>query len=206
MGKVKILGLLFLIISGILNAVAEELKSGDLIFIGEGNGEFSKAITEATASNDSVRFVHVGIVESDERGNRRVIEASPEEGVREIALDKFIETAPYFVIKRLSISFPVENMLEKAKSYLGEEYDWWYLPENGKMYCSELVYESFLDKEGNHIFEAQPMNFRASDGSMPQFWINLFDELGEPIPEGIPGTNPSDLSRSQFLYTIQFNQ
>ena len=199
------LGILLLIILGFLRGGAEELRSGDLIFVGEGKGEFSKAITEATAFNDSIRLVHVGIIEIDETGNTFVIEASPEEGVRKIELEKFIEPAPLFCIKRLSISFPVKDMLYRAKSHLGEAYDWWYLPDNGKMYCSELVYDSYLDKDNNHIFNSQPMNFRSPDGNMPQFWIDLFEELGEQIPEGIPGTNPSDLSKFPLLIDIPFH-
>ncbi|MCH5235316.1 MAG: hypothetical protein J1E16_08460 [Muribaculaceae bacterium] len=203
-----IIGLIFLLPSW-AHANAEELRTGDLIFVGEGKGEFSKAISEATAPSDSLKFVHVGIIERSE-SDIQVVEASPEEGVRIISLVNFIEETPeingvhQFVIKRLTIDFPVEEVLKRTKSYLGEPYDWWYLPDNGKMYCSELVYESFLDSEGNHIFTSQPMNFRSPDGSMPQFWIDLFNELGQEVPEGVPGTNPSDLSKSPFLRTINF--
>ena len=96
----------------------------------------------------------------------------------------------------------MEECLTKAKSFIGQPYDWWYLPDNGKMYCSELVYESYLDSDGYHIFEAHPMNFRSPDGTMPQVWISIFEELGQPVPEGVLGTNPSDLSKSPLLYTI----
>ncbi|MCH5325636.1 MAG: hypothetical protein J1E29_00345, partial [Duncaniella sp.] len=77
-----------------------------------------------------------------------------------------------------------------------------FLPDNDKMYCSELVYESYLTESGAHIFEAAPMNFRAADGSMPQFWLELYAELGVPVPEGIPGTNPNDLSKSPLLKIV----
>lgn len=198
--------ILFLLICS-LSANADELQSGDLIFVVEGKGNFSKAISEATAFSDSLKFVHVGIIEREDNFIN-VVEASPEEGVRIIPIEKFIEEAPeingipQIVIKRLTIDFPIEEAVARAKSFLGEPYDWWYLPGNGKMYCSELVYESFLDSEGNHIFIAQPMNFRSSDGNIPQFWNELFSELGQPIPEGIEGTNPSDLSKSSFLQTL----
>ena len=180
-----------------------ELKSGDLVFVGEGKGEFSKAITDSTGKDaDSIKFVHVGIIEVKEERETFVIEASPENGVRTVELDKFLENSPCVVYKRLLVDFPVNNMLKRAKSHIDEPYDWWYLPDNGKMYCSELVYDSYLDENGNHIFEAQPMNFRAADGSMPDFWIRLFEHLGEEIPEGVDGTNPNDLSKSPLLLTL----
>ena len=182
----------------------EELKSGDLIFVPEEKGEFSKAIVDATASEDSVKFVHVGIIEVDSIGNAWVIEASPRDGVREISLRKFMEGTPNIIVKRLLIDYPTDKMLNRAKSFIGEGYDWWYIPDNGKMYCSELVYEAYLDAEGQHIFEAKPMNFRAPDGSMPEFWVRLFEELGEPIPEGEMGTNPQDIGKSSILETIKF--
>ena len=196
---------LFLIILGILTGKALELKNGDLIFVGEGKGDFSKAISESTANHDSIRFVHVGIIEID-NGETFVIEASPDEGVRKVSIQQFLEHNPLIVIKRIKIDFPVEAMLEKAKSHIEEEYDWLYLPNNGKMYCSELVYETYLDKDGNHLFNSKPMNFRSPDGSMPQFWIDLFERLGTPIPEGVEGTNPADLSASPLLENVFINK
>lgn len=184
------------------------LKTGDLIFQVEGKSDFSQAIANSTSNDsDSMKFVHVGIIEV-ENDSIKVIEASSEEGVRIIGLDEFLKNSPQLngeptvVIKRLNMEFPVEEAIERAKIHLGEPYDWWYLPDNGKMYCSELVYESYLDSNGKPIFQSQPMNFRNPDGSMPQFWIDLFQELGQPIPEGLPGTNPNDLSKHPLLQTI----
>lgn len=195
---------IWMLIGGCLMTFGEELKSGDLIFVPEEKGEFSKAIVDATASEDSVKFVHVGIIEVDSIGNAWVIEASPRDGVREISLQKFMEGTPNIIVKRLLIEYPTDKMLNRAKSFIGEGYDWWYIPDNGKMYCSELVYEAYLDAEGQHIFEAKPMNFRAPDGSMPEFWVRLFEELGEPIPEGEMGTNPQEMGKSSILETVKF--
>lgn len=177
---------------------AEELKTGDLIFQAEGTGDFSKAISASTGSPDSLNFVHVGIIEVTD-DNVNVIEASPEYGVRLIPLNEFKNDSARYVIKRINIDFPLEKAVVNAKKYIGQPYDWWYLPDNEKMYCSELVYESYLDYDGNHIFETKPMNFRDEDGSFPEFWIKLFKKLGQPVPQGIPGTNPNDLSKSPFL-------
>ena len=85
---------------------------------------------------------------------------------------------------------------------MGQHYDYSFQPDNGKLYCSELVWESYLAPDGSRIFPARPMNFRAADGSMPPFWSELFAKLGEEIPENVPGTNPNDMARDTALTEV----
>lgn len=186
----------------------QTLKSCDLIFHVEGESDFSSAITSSTSREDSISFVHVGIIMIDEKGHVKVIEASPSEGVRSVSLEDFLKEAPLIdekpgaVVKRLTIPFSVSSVIEIAVSFMGQPYDWWYMPDNGKMYCSELIYESFVDEKGEKIFKPQPMNFRSKDGSLPNFWVKLFSELGEEVPEGVLGSNPNDLSRDKRLIEV----
>ena len=207
-GGMKNLFAIFLIILFSFAANAYELKNGDLIFQIEDNGDFSQAISKSTSFDDSLSFVHVGIIEVKNNDDIVVIEASPKNGVCITPLEAFLKESPFIdgkpgvVVKRLNINFPVKETIKKAKSHLGEDYDWWYLPDNGKMYCSELIYESYRDVNNKPLFEAKPMNFRNSDGSMPEFWINLFKKLNQPVPEGVPGTNPQDLAKDKNLIEI----
>ena len=106
------------------------------------------------------------------------------------------------IIKRLTSTFPVAETVVRAKSFLGEPYDWEYMPDNGKMYCSELIYEAYLNEDGSHIFSAKPMTFKNAEGETPQFWIELFKKLEVDIPEGIPGTNPNDIFNDGRLITL----
>lgn len=158
--------------------------------------------------NDSLSFVHVGIIDINNDNELTVIEASPEYGVTITPLKDFVESAPSLngkpgiMVKRFISSLPVNDVLEKAKSHLGEPYDWWYLPENGKMYCSELVLDSFIDFSGNPVFQPKPMKFRDSNGNLPEFWVELFQKLDMGVPEGIPGSNPQDLSNDPQLMEI----
>ena len=89
--------------------------------------------------------------------------------------------------------------LERARERLGLPYDYSFRPDNGKLYCSELVWECYSRPDGSPRFPARPMNFRAPDGSMPAFWTELFERLGKQIPEGVPGTNPNDMARDPQL-------
>lgn len=186
---------------------AFQLKNGDLLFCTGRGSDFSEAITEATAS-DTLSFIHVAIVRINENGEISVVEASPSHGVWTTSLNEFLQSASpgeqgvRIIAKRLPEGFPANSAVEKALGFVGQPYDWYFLPENGMMYCSELIYEAYIDDEGNHFFGTEPMNFRSSDGTMPQFWIDLYNNLGVSVPEGIPGTNPNQLAHDWRLILV----
>lgn len=162
----------------------------DLIFQIAETTDFSKAITDATAQHDMIKIDHVAMVIIED-GKPHVIEASGKDGVILVPLENFLKKMPAgYIVKRVKAKISSLKVINNAKQHLGEPYDWSYLPNNGKMYCSELIYESFVDDKGQRIFHARPMNFRNEKGEMPQFWIDLFKKLGEDIPEGVLGTNP----------------
>ena len=179
------------------------LRNGDLIFVGENGSAFSSAIADATAGEGSGRWVHVAVVEVGEDGSF-VIEADPKEGVRRLALDDFLmqQEGSAVSVRRLTIAFPSDEAVCRAKARIGEPYDWYYLPDNGRCYCSELVYDSYLNADGSHIFESEPMSFRDAEGNMPEFWTELFTKLGCPVPEGEWGTNPDSMAESGLLSVV----
>ena len=184
-----------------------EPQNGDLLFVVANSSNISKAIADATAWDDSIRFDHVAIVAVDDNGSY-IIEASSRRNVVRTEWDYFLKEAPSIngkpgiVVKRVNTHFSPENAIAVAKSHIGELYDWSYRPNNGKMYCSELVYECYLNDNGGHLFHTKPMNFRDKDGFMPRFWTELFESLGEEIPEGVPGTNPNDMSKEKCLREV----
>ena len=99
----------------------------------------------------------------------------------------------------------MDSVLIRARSFVGQPYDNAFLPDNGALYCSELIYECFLDDDiyesgsDRHLFKAAPMNWRDADGNLPQYWVKHFKKLKMPVPEGVMGTNPTDLSQSSLL-------
>lgn len=202
----NILLLLFSLFYG-FSAQCQMLKSGDMLFQISGSSPFAKAITASTSNKGILEFGHVAMIYklSD---NTWVIEADPEAGVRLIKLEDFLSSSPKVngrpgvVAMRVSNEIPINDIIIRAVKFLGQPYDWWYLPENGKIYCSELIYEAYRDKKGKPIFESHPMRFRDSDGSIPMFWTDLYESLGVPVPEGEPGTNPNDMYKSEILTEI----
>ena len=185
------------------------LRNGDLLFQVGADSAMGSAIQDATSRGGGLPFTHVAIAEVGADGEVRIIEATGSGGVCRTELEAFLDRSalidgqPAVVVGRVAADEEeIAAAVERAASFIGQPYDWYYLPDNGRMYCSELVYESFLRADGEHIFAAQPMNFRAGDGSMPRFWEELFDELGQPVPEGVEGTNPAAMSQSECLYEV----
>ncbi len=181
------------------NSSLVDIRPGDLLFFSNSNG-MGRAIKESTG-----HYTHVAIVESV-GDTIWIIDATPEEGVARRPLRYRRGFFPD--VYRLKADIPnadMELVLNRARSFIGQPYDDAFLPDNGAMYCSELVYECFLDEfhsgnyPGNHLFEAKPMNWRNAKGKLPRYWKKHFRKLKTPVPEGVLGTNPTDLSRSPLL-------
>lgn len=168
-----------------------QLQSGDLLFLYGSDGGMDEAIRASTGS-----YTHVALVECDSSGRVWIIEAVGD-GVKRTIRSEWWDCC--FDVYRLNIPFDTAAVIARAKSFIGHPYDNAFLPDNGALYCSELIYEAFLDSAGNHLFEAKPMNWRDKKGKLPKYWKKHFKKLGVPVPEGVPGTNPTDLSRSPLL-------
>lgn len=189
---ISILTLLFLT-SGLLQGQQTPLQPGDLLFY-EDTAGMGAAVQESTG-----HYTHVAMV-AETGDTVWIVDATQRYGVsRRPFLRQPGDSRPYPDAYRLTIPFDTAAVIGRAKSFVGQPYDNAFLPDNGKMYCSELIYECFLDAVGNHLFEAKPMNWRDKEGRLPEYWKKHFEELGIPVPEGVPGTNPTDMSRSPLL-------
>ena len=174
-------------------------QTGDLIFFTGGSSSMDDAISSSTGDG----FVHVAIVEVDSEGTVWLIDATPQKGV---SREKLLEEKRNMVLKRLKDSTGVAASVQRAKGLIGSPYDFAFLPDNDAYYCSELVYECFLRPDGSHIFSCRPMNFLDSEGNLPEYWKELFEKLQMDVPQGLPGTNPEDLSRSTTLRSTSLFQ
>ncbi|MES2778655.1 MAG: YiiX/YebB-like N1pC/P60 family cysteine hydrolase, partial [Bacteroidota bacterium] len=84
---------------------------------------------------------------------------------------------------------------------LGKPYDDPFLYDNGKYYCSELIYDAFaFANNGKPFFQLEPMTFKQPNStSYFPVWIEYYQKLNIPIPEGKPGINPGGISRSDKI-------
>ena len=195
----------------------DTLRTGDLVFVGIpmdyslSEDSMDEAIVSATGSPDSLNMIHVAIAEVDSEG-KWIIDATVKRGIDRHPLDTLLKqftlhrgnAKATFEVMRLQDNGEVKQYVEQAKGLLGEEYDLYFLPANGRHYCTELVYDMYVKADGSHVFECIPMNFKDSEGQMPSYWTRLFAQLGQPIPQDEPGTNPQQMHASPFLTHVMF--
>ena len=171
------------------------LQSGDLLFLTGNRSDMENAISASTGE-----YTHVALVECDNADDVWVIEASPKKGVQRISYSQFEREHQLgffrgsFDVYRLTVPFDTAAVITHAKSLVGKPYDDAFLPDNDAYYCSELIQVAFGD-----IFESKPMNWRDADGNLPEYWVKHFKKIHMRVPEGIMGTNPTDMSRSPLL-------
>ena len=192
------------------------IQNGDLLFVGlpmdyqlTDTACMDQAISDATAISDEINYIHVAILEVDESDSLWIIDATIKHGVDRHPFGEFLSdftlkdgTYPQLVVMRLQDNSDVNKYVENAKTYCGRAYDMHFLPDNEDQYCSELVRNSYTTSTGTYIFSESPMNFKSADGTFPPYWIELFDLLGEPIPQGVMGTNPNEMSQEQCLKRV----
>ena len=121
-----------------------ELKNGDLIF-----QTIHSSQTLAIMAASGSPYTHTGIIKMI-GGKPFVVEAVGP--VREIALDKWIEQGigkRIAVLRKTDLSDEDANkILTQAKTYYGRPYDFFFLLDKEKIYCSELLYYAYLEGAG----------------------------------------------------------
>lgn len=192
---------------------APKVQTGDLLFIGipadySISDDGMAGAISASTGNGELNIIHVAILEVSE-GQTYVIDATLAHGVDRHPLDTMKAdftlkdgSLPEFIVMRMKDNSAAEKWIERAKTFCGQPYDVAFLPDNGALYCSELVRESYLGPEGEYLFPDAPMNFLDDEGVMPVYWTQLFAILGMDVPQGEPGTNPQAMLESPLLKEI----
>ncbi|MEM9052950.1 MAG: YiiX/YebB-like N1pC/P60 family cysteine hydrolase [Bacteroidota bacterium] len=185
-----------------------QLQEGDLLFQDLDCGALCDAIEAVTEGVDGKDFSHCGMVVLVD-DTLKVIEAIGE-GVQLNSLEDFYKrsgsTDETITVARVKNAYRelIDEASEFAIARLEEGYDEPFHLDNGKWYCSELLYESFKSANGgSDFFELAPMTFK--DPETKEFfpaWVEYYDELGEEIPEGELGLNPGSISRSKKIDII----
>jgi hypothetical protein len=199
-----------ILLSFCLPATAQEkghlkLESGDLIFQDLDCGGMCDAIESVTRSYSGYHFSHIGLVHRT--GDKVMVIEAAGAGVREIPLDSFARrTANPMLVGRVKDQYKktIDKAIDFSIRQLGIPYDDAFLYNNGKYYCSELIYDAFKYANDNQpFFQLEPMTFKepGSDQYFP-VWVDYYKKLEQAIPEGAPGCNPGGLSRSEKINII----
>lgn len=185
------------------------LRTGDLLFQVNGRSSYTEAIRRVTTGIDQLEFTHVGAV-CIEEGKTYVLEAIPY-GVVKSPIEKFfrnsllVDGKPVVVVGRLKsrLRKNIPQAIGRIKALLGKRYDFVFDPDDDDYYCSELIYVSYLEPDGTPIFKMAPMTFRdKTSGETSPLWVEHFKRFDCEIPEGVPGTNPGDMSRSDKIRIV----
>lgn len=207
--------LILFIILGLLqsssNGKPNTLQNGNLIFQEACSGNVSDAIKGVTSSIGEYNFTHVGIVWIDQEKDTFVIEATPPI-VSVTSLQNYLypeddrNCPPKSVVFRLNQEYQqlIPEAIKEALKLVGKEYDYAFILNNDKYYCSEFIYDIFLKSNNNQpVFELNTMTFKAngSDEFLSN-WIEYYKKLNQPIPEGELGINPGAMSKSDVLEII----
>lgn len=181
------------------------IENGDLLFVGNSQGNLSKAIDEVTQTDKSTNFSHIAMVEKSGK-NIWVLHAAPEKGSERIRLKKFLKTQKkdgsqidiYRIKKEFHPDF--DRAIQKAKSMLDKPYNFSYILSDTAYYCSDFVYRSF---ENDSIFEMNPMTFKnPGETDFNPTWVEFYKKQNLEIPEGKPGCNPNGMAASEKLERI----
>lgn len=179
------------------------LKEGDIIFQAM-NCDLCKAINAVTEGFDGKDFSHLGLIYI-QNDSIYVIEAAGKE-VKLTPLETFkTYTTEEMYVGRLKRKYRkyIPKAIEFSLSQMGVPYDEAYLYDNGSYYCSELIYDAFLDAYEKPFFELTPMTFKEPNSNQYfQVWIDYYENLKIEIPEGELGCNPGGISTSNKLKII----
>ena len=195
-------------------AQPEQLQTGDLVFVAlpldfmSDTTEMGSAIAASTGDSVGINYIHVAIAEVA-NDSVWIIDATLAHGVDRHPLDTFFcdftlndGSLPQMDIMRLNDNSNAAKYVENAKLFTGRGYDLYFLPDNDEQYCSELVRNSYINEKGEHLFSEAPMNFKSDNGTFPPYWVWLFEKIGQPIPQGLPGTNPNAMSKEKCLKKV----
>ena len=185
-----------------------KLQEGDLLFQDLDSSPLCDAIELVTPGYNGANFSHIGLVVLD-NDTLKVLEAIPPK-VMITNLDDFINRSfdkngnPKVIVGRLKKEFTnsISNAVSYSKSKLDITYDEVFLINNETYYCSELIYEAFLN---DSIFELQPMTFlHPISNDTLQTWKDYYKEIEVEIPQNKMGINPGIMSLSNKIEMVHF--
>ena len=185
-----------------------KLQEGDLLFQDLDSSPLCNAIELVTPGYNGANFSHIGLVVSV-NDTLKVLEAIPPK-VMLTNLDDFLNRSfdkdgnPKVIVGRLKDKYlhSVEEAVSYSKSKLNIEYDEVFLMNNNSYYCSELIYEAFLN---DSIFELQPMTFlHPTSKDTLQTWKDYYKEIEVEIPQNKMGINPGIMSLSNKIEMVHF--
>lgn len=166
-----------------------KIQAADLLFVSNKHGDIDEAIAQSTG-----QYVHVGIAVNQ----NQVIHATSKYGVIIQDMTQFMAEQMHVDVYRPLVK-DVSGVVERAKKFESQPYNFSFYPDGLGFYCSQLVAVAFKNIIS---FNEQPMKFGDNEHEVSDFWINYYLKLGVDVPLNQPGTNPSDLAAAEEIEYI----
>jgi len=181
-----------------------DLQTGDLLFqVGKGS-DFENAIVSSTEGEKKLSYSHVGVVFVDKE--IFVLEAEPKNGVAKTPLQEFLDNgAVITVVGRLKeeYKYTIPEAIERILPELGKLYNFTFLFLGEGFYCSELIQKNFILDNGECLFPPAPLSFGDSNTEeIHNYWIEYYKKYNMEVPKGELGSNPNEMSASEFIEII----
>ena len=189
-----------------------KFETGDLLFQDLDCGDLCDAIESVTPAVNNHHLSHVGLAYVTGE-IVWVIEAMGED-VHLTTIKSFMERQtdalgqPKVIVGRVSDEY--SNLAGRAVGFAleqkGKPYDDEFIYDNGKYYCSELIYDAFKAAHNNKpIFEMMPMTFKdpKTNKTLP-VWEEYFKNLGRKIPEEKKGISPGLLANDDNVEIVKY--
>ncbi len=165
--------------------------------------EFHQAVSQSVVAEsvESIPVNHVGLAINA----FQVIEAITSSGVVVTDLPIFLARSTKNIVARIKAHVRIESAICRAKTWIGTCYNASFYPDQTGFYCSELITEAFTESEEDRYFQLYPMNFKGliTQKILP-YWINYYEKLNMPIPQGVIGSHPEQLLKQHDLFSDIF--
>lgn len=205
-----------LLAAGSMIATAQEwrtftYKNGDLLFQDLDCGELCDAIEAVTPGVGDKHFSHVGMVYL--AGDSVYVIEAIQDDVHLSPLSEFMarqadaKGQPKVIVGR--VKEPYSRLISRATGYAlqqrGVPYDPYFQYNNGRYYCSELIYDAFLEANNHRpFFRLYPMTYKnPRTKKLRPAWKAYFEDLETKVPEGKPGCNPGSIAVSEQVEIVK---
>ena len=195
---------MLLMICGSRASAEKNFQTGDIIFQTT-QGRLATVVATATAS----KYTHVGMIIM-KKGKPYVIEAR-NRGVKMRPLHKFTEAGfgKNFSVLRPVYGLSKEQKLKltkEAKSHLGKKYDSKFRWDDKKLYCSELVYKSYLNALGLRLNATEKLgDFYNTWNPIILAYVERKYKNGKNLPLDEEVISPVRLYESKVLKLVYSN-
>lgn len=202
---IGMMGFFIFYVSLFLKQPQISFQQGDIFFQDLDCGPPCEAIEAVTQGYKGSQLSHCAIVTAVGPSYEEIILTEAiGDSVVETSLEQFLNRSDKVIVGRLKNEY--QYMINDAINHissnlLGKKYDYIFDITDDTYYCSEIIYEGLkIADDSQKILALNPMTFNEPGTNEPfRHWVDYYNKLNHPIPEGELGLNPGGMSLSEGI-------